>query len=101
MPLTTCVVTDSTRGHFCQKQLCVMQRRQLAEPVENPDGRTRVVHDKPPDLFCRSDQVCVCMPCPVLDHKPHKVLPPKEQFEEQKVELGRRDAKMQRIRSRR
>ncbi|KAJ4944375.1 hypothetical protein JOQ06_012919 [Pogonophryne albipinna] len=44
-------------------------------------------HDKPLELFCKTDQTCVCMLCTVLDHKMHDVVPLKEGYEGQKAEL--------------
>ncbi|KAI4832325.1 hypothetical protein KUCAC02_015297 [Chaenocephalus aceratus] len=44
-------------------------------------------HDKPLELFCKTDQTCVCILCTVLDHKMHDVVPLKEGYEGKKAEL--------------
>ncbi|KAI3352614.1 hypothetical protein L3Q82_005552 [Scortum barcoo] len=49
-----------------------LKRHQLVEPVENLEGRMCTKHDKPLELFCKTDQTCVCMLCSVLDHKTHE-----------------------------
>ncbi|XP_035532816.1 zinc-binding protein A33-like [Morone saxatilis] len=54
-------------------------------------------HDKLLELFCKTDQTCVCMLCPVLDHKSHEVIPLKEQFERKKAELGKREVEIHRM----
>ncbi|XP_054481026.1 E3 ubiquitin-protein ligase TRIM21-like [Anoplopoma fimbria] len=74
-----------------------LKRHQLIDPVENMDVRVCTIHDKPLELFCKTDQICVCMLCPVLDHRSHEVIPLKEQFEKKKAELGKREAKMHRM----
>uniref|UniRef100_A0AAQ4Q0T5 Uncharacterized protein n=1 Tax=Gasterosteus aculeatus aculeatus TaxID=481459 RepID=A0AAQ4Q0T5_GASAC len=74
-----------------------LKRHQLMDPVENLEGRMCTKHDKPLELFCKSDQTCVCMLCSVLDHKMHDVVPLKEEFEEKKVELKKTEAEIQQM----
>ncbi|XP_039664253.1 E3 ubiquitin-protein ligase TRIM21-like [Perca fluviatilis] len=64
-----------------------LKRHQLIDPVENLEGRMCTKHDKPLELFCKTNQTCVCMVCTVLDHKKHDVVPLKEEYEEKKVKL--------------
>uniref|UniRef100_A0A8C9XC63 E3 ubiquitin-protein ligase TRIM21-like n=1 Tax=Sander lucioperca TaxID=283035 RepID=A0A8C9XC63_SANLU len=63
-----------------------LKRHQLIDPVENLEGRICTKHDKPLELFCKTDQTCVCMLCTVLDHKTHDV-----------VELGKTEAEIQQM----
>ncbi|XP_056264424.1 E3 ubiquitin-protein ligase TRIM39-like [Pseudoliparis swirei] len=58
-------------------------------------------HDKPLELFCRTDQTCVCMLCTVLDHKMHNVVPLKQECEGKKVELQKTEAETQEMIQRR
>uniref|UniRef100_G3Q837 Uncharacterized protein n=1 Tax=Gasterosteus aculeatus TaxID=69293 RepID=G3Q837_GASAC len=74
-----------------------LKRHQLMDPVENLEGRMCTKHDKPLELFCKSDQTCVCMLCSVLDHKMHDVVPLKEEYEEKKVELKKTEAEIQQM----
>ncbi|XP_056289014.1 E3 ubiquitin-protein ligase TRIM47-like isoform X3 [Pseudoliparis swirei] len=69
-----------------------LKRHQLMDPVENLEDRMCLKHDKPLELFCRTDQTCVCMLCTVLDHKMHNVVPLKEEYEGKKVELVKTEA---------
>ncbi|XP_078127946.1 tripartite motif-containing protein 46-like [Sander vitreus] len=71
-----------------------LKRHQLIDPVENLEGRMCTKHDKPLELFCKTDQTCVCMLCTVLDHKMHDVVPLKEEYEEKKVELWKTEAEI-------
>ncbi|XP_034418652.1 E3 ubiquitin-protein ligase TRIM21-like [Cyclopterus lumpus] len=72
-----------------------LKRHQLMDPVENLEDRMCTKHDKPLELFCRTDQTCVCMLCTVLDHKMHNVVPLKEEYEGKKVELEKTEAEIQ------
>ncbi|XP_039664371.1 LOW QUALITY PROTEIN: E3 ubiquitin-protein ligase TRIM41-like [Perca fluviatilis] len=72
-----------------------LKRHQLIDAVENLEDRMCTKHDKPLELFCKTDQTCVCMLCTVLDHKMHDVVPVKEGYEGKKAELGKTEAKIQ------
>ncbi|XP_039668810.1 E3 ubiquitin-protein ligase TRIM39-like [Perca fluviatilis] len=74
-----------------------LKRHQLIDPVENLEGRMCTKHDKPLELFCKTDQTCVCMLCTVLDHKKHDVVPLKEGYEGKKAELGKTEAEIQQM----
>ncbi|XP_073327833.1 E3 ubiquitin-protein ligase TRIM39-like [Pagrus major] len=74
-----------------------LKRHQLIDPVENLEGRMCTKHDKLLELFCKTDQMCVCMLCSVLDHKTHDVVPLKEEYEGKKAELGKTDAEIQQM----
>ncbi|KAM8750166.1 E3 ubiquitin-protein ligase TRIM21-like [Acanthopagrus schlegelii] len=80
--------------HLTAKQLKI---HQLMDPVENLEDRMCTKHDKLLELFCKTDQMCVCMLCTVLDHKTHDVVPLKEEYEGKKAELGKRDAEIQQM----
>uniref|UniRef100_UPI0037E963B2 E3 ubiquitin-protein ligase TRIM21-like n=1 Tax=Semicossyphus pulcher TaxID=241346 RepID=UPI0037E963B2 len=72
-----------------------LKRHQLIDPVENLEGRMCEKHDKLLELFCKTDQMCVCMLCTVLDHKTHDVVPLKAGYEGKKAELGKTEAETQ------
>ncbi|XP_053195876.1 E3 ubiquitin-protein ligase TRIM21-like [Scomber japonicus] len=72
-----------------------LKRHQLMDPVENLEDRMCMKHDKPLELFCKTDQTCVCVLCSVLDHKTHKFVPLKEEYEGKKAELGKTEAEIQ------
>nr|XP_040025203.1 E3 ubiquitin-protein ligase TRIM39-like [Gasterosteus aculeatus aculeatus] len=74
-----------------------LKRHQLMDPVENLEGRMCTKHDKPLELFCKSDQTCVCALCTVLDHKNHEYVPLEEEYEEKKVELKKTEAEIQQM----
>ncbi|KAM8751190.1 uncharacterized protein AB9X84_012841 [Acanthopagrus schlegelii] len=80
--------------HLTAKQL---KRHQLIDPVENLEDRMCTKHDKLLELFCKTDQMCVCMLCSVLDHKTHDVVSLKDEYEGKKAELGKTDAEIQQM----
>ncbi|XP_061579018.1 E3 ubiquitin-protein ligase TRIM21-like [Cololabis saira] len=74
-----------------------LKRHQLVEPVENLEDRICTKHDKPLELFCKTDQTCVCMLCPVLDHKTHEFVPLREEYEGKKADLEKTEAEIQQM----
>ncbi|XP_037623511.1 probable E3 ubiquitin-protein ligase TRIML1 [Sebastes umbrosus] len=74
-----------------------LKRHQLIDPVENLEGRMCTKHDKLLELFCKTDQMCVCMLCTYSDHKTHDVVPLKEGYEGKKAELGKTEAEIQQM----
>ncbi|XP_068560209.1 E3 ubiquitin-protein ligase TRIM21-like [Cebidichthys violaceus] len=74
-----------------------LKRHQLIDPVENLEGRMCTKHDKLLELFCKTDQMCVCVLCTYSDHKNHDVVPLKEEYEGKKAELGKTEAEIQQM----
>ncbi|XP_040891344.1 zinc finger protein RFP-like isoform X2 [Toxotes jaculatrix] len=74
-----------------------LKRHQLMDPVDNLEDRMCRKHDKPLDLFCKTDQTCICVLCSVLDHKTHEFVPVKEEYEGKKAELGKTEAEIQQM----
>ncbi|XP_078138023.1 E3 ubiquitin-protein ligase TRIM21-like [Centroberyx gerrardi] len=66
-----------------------LKRHKLIDPVENLEGRMCKKHDRPLELFCKTDQMCVCQFCTESDHKSHHFVPLKEGYEVKKAELGK------------
>uniref|UniRef100_A0A1A8CS65 Bloodthirsty-related gene family, member 2 n=1 Tax=Nothobranchius kadleci TaxID=1051664 RepID=A0A1A8CS65_NOTKA len=74
-----------------------LKRHQLVDPVENLEDRMCQKHDKPLELFCRTDQTCVCLVCSVLDHQTHEFVPLREECEGKKAELEKTEAEVQQM----
>ncbi|XP_075947823.1 E3 ubiquitin-protein ligase TRIM21-like [Anarhichas minor] len=100
MALKSCLVCLAS---YCETHLephltaSRLKRHQLIDPVENLEDRMCTKHDKPLELFCKTDQMCVCMLCPILDHKMHEFVPLKEEYEGKKVELKKTEAEIQQM----
>ncbi|XP_078138248.1 E3 ubiquitin-protein ligase TRIM21-like isoform X1 [Centroberyx gerrardi] len=72
-----------------------LKRHKLIDPVEDLEGRMCKKHDRPLELFCKTDQMCVCQFCTESDHKSHQFVPLKEGYEGKKAELGKTEAEIQ------
>ncbi|CAL8284760.1 unnamed protein product [Arctogadus glacialis] len=80
---------------FCQTHLephqrvARLQKHRLVEPMDRLEDRMCKNHDRLLELFCQTEQVCVCLLCTVTDHKFHPVVPLKEEYEVKTVQLGK------------
>ncbi|XP_076017097.1 zinc finger protein RFP-like [Genypterus blacodes] len=72
-----------------------LRSHQLIHPVDNLEDRLCKKHKKPLELFCETDQTCVCSLCPVLDHKNHEFVLLEEGYEGKKSELEKMVAEHQ------
>ncbi|XP_032417722.1 E3 ubiquitin-protein ligase TRIM21-like [Xiphophorus hellerii] len=88
---------------FCQTHLEPhltaprLKKHQLMEPVKNLEDRMCMEHDRPLELFCRTDRMCVCSLCPVLGHNNHKLVPLREESEGTKAKLRTTEAEVQKM----
>ncbi|CAL8334258.1 unnamed protein product [Lota lota] len=77
---------------YCQTHLEPHQRvtglkkHLLVEPMDRLEDRMCKKHDRLLELFCQTEQVCVCLFCTEGDHKSHPVVPLKEEYELGKIE---------------
>ncbi|XP_029902052.1 E3 ubiquitin-protein ligase TRIM21-like [Myripristis murdjan] len=98
--LKSCLVCLAS---YCETHLEPHQRitglksHQLIDPVDNLEGRMCKKHDAPLQLFCKTDQMCVCLLCTASDHKSHDIVPLKEEYEGKKAELGKTEAEIQQM----
>ncbi|XP_034048048.1 E3 ubiquitin-protein ligase TRIM21-like [Thalassophryne amazonica] len=72
-----------------------LRRHQLIDPVENLEDRMCEKHDKLLELFCKNDQMLLCVLCTFLHHKSHDVIPLKAECERKKDELWKTEAEIQ------
>ncbi|XP_008291043.1 E3 ubiquitin-protein ligase TRIM39-like [Stegastes partitus] len=63
------------------QRVSVLKSHKLIDPVSNLDDRMCKKHDKITELYCRTDQACVCVLCLKTDHKNHDVVPLEEEYE--------------------
>ncbi|XP_042259868.1 E3 ubiquitin-protein ligase TRIM21-like [Thunnus maccoyii] len=74
-----------------------LKRHKLIDPVENLEDRMCKKHDRPLELFCKTDQICVCQFCTESSHIFHHFVPVIEEYEGKKVELGKTEAGIQKM----
>ncbi|KAK0150355.1 Tripartite motif-containing protein 16 [Merluccius polli] len=73
-----------------------LQKHQLVEPMDRPEDRMCKKHNRLLELFCQTDQVCVCLVC-MTDHKSHPVVPLEEEYEVKKAPLGKMESEVQQM----
>nr|XP_046235644.1 E3 ubiquitin-protein ligase TRIM21-like [Scatophagus argus] len=71
-----------------------LKRHELIDPAENLEDRMCKTHDRPLELFCKTDQMYVCRLCIATDHKRHHFSPLKKEYEQKKATLAENEAKI-------
>ncbi|XP_056437612.1 zinc finger protein RFP-like isoform X2 [Gadus chalcogrammus] len=85
---------------YCQTHLephqrvARLQKHRLVEPMDRLEDRMCKKHDRLLELFCQTEQVCVCQFCTESDHKSHPVVPLKEEYEVKTAQLGKIEAEV-------
>ncbi|KAM3877124.1 E3 ubiquitin-protein ligase TRIM21-like [Diretmus argenteus] len=98
--LKSCLVclTSYCETHLeLHQRITGLKRHTLIDPVENLEGRMCKKHDRPLELFCNTEQTCVCQICTVLDHKLHHIVSLAEAYLGKKTELGKTEAQIQQM----
>ncbi|XP_029597734.1 E3 ubiquitin-protein ligase TRIM39-like isoform X3 [Salmo trutta] len=98
--LKSCLVCQTS---YCETHLephqrvPALKRHKLINPVENLEDRMCKKHERLLELFCRTDQTCVCQFCTESDHKTHDAVPLEEEYGERKAKLGKTEAEVQQM----
>ncbi|KAK0152424.1 E3 ubiquitin/ISG15 ligase TRIM25 [Merluccius polli] len=74
-----------------------MKKHRLVEPMDRLEDRMCKKHERLLELFCQTDQVCVCQFCTDSDHKSHPVVPLEEEYEVKTVQLGKIESEVQQM----
>ena len=74
-----------------------LKRHKLVEPLDNVEDRMCTKHDEIMELFCKTDQMCVCQFCMESHHKSHEVVSLKEECTAKKTELVKKEAEFQQM----
>uniref|UniRef100_A0A8C5AWL6 E3 ubiquitin-protein ligase TRIM39-like n=1 Tax=Gadus morhua TaxID=8049 RepID=A0A8C5AWL6_GADMO len=88
---------------YCQTHLEPHQRvaglkkHRLVEPMDRLEDRMCKKHYQLLELFCQTEQECVCQYCTETDHKSHPVVPLKEEYEVKTALLGKIEAEVQQM----
>ncbi|XP_059933142.1 E3 ubiquitin-protein ligase TRIM39-like [Gadus macrocephalus] len=88
---------------FCQTHLephqrfTILKKHRLVEPIDRLEERMCKIHDRFLELFCKTEQVCVCQSCTEGDHRSHPVVPLKEEYEVKMAQLGKMEAEVQQM----
>uniref|UniRef100_A0A8C5FKD3 Bloodthirsty n=1 Tax=Gadus morhua TaxID=8049 RepID=A0A8C5FKD3_GADMO len=66
-----------------------LKKHRLVEPMDRLEDRMCRKHNQLLELFCKTDQVCVCQFCTEGDHRSHPVVPLKEVYKVKMAQLGK------------
>ncbi|XP_034462082.1 finTRIM family, member 82 [Hippoglossus hippoglossus] len=79
---------------YCEKHLkphyesATFKRHKLVEVLGNLDRKICPQHQKSLELFCRTDQMCICAICTVSEHKGHDIVSAEAERGEKQKLLG-------------
>ncbi|KAK0132957.1 Zinc finger protein RFP [Merluccius polli] len=79
------------------QRIAVLKKHLLVEPMDRLEDRMCKKHNQLLQLFCQTDQVCVCLVCTVTDHRSHPVVPLEEEFKVKKAPLGKMESDVQQM----
>ncbi|CAL8315716.1 unnamed protein product [Merluccius merluccius] len=74
-----------------------LKKHLLVEPMDRLEDRLCKKHNQLLELFCQTDQVCVCQFCTDGDHRSHPVVPLKEEYEVKTAQLGKIESEVQQM----
>ncbi|XP_059200551.1 E3 ubiquitin-protein ligase TRIM39-like isoform X2 [Centropristis striata] len=74
-----------------------LKRHSLTDPVENMEAKVCKKHKKILELFCKTDQTCVCSHCTVSEHMAHNIVSLKDEYQVKKRELEQTEAEIQQM----
>ncbi|XP_070785522.1 E3 ubiquitin-protein ligase TRIM39-like [Enoplosus armatus] len=88
---------------YCESHLephlrvATLKIHKLIEPVAMLENRMCKRHQRLLELFCRSDQRCVCVLCTETDHRSHDTVPVEREGQEKKAQMNRIKADVQQM----
>ncbi|XP_076849601.1 E3 ubiquitin-protein ligase TRIM39-like [Brachyhypopomus gauderio] len=74
-----------------------LKKHKLINPVENVDDYICQKHERPLELFCREDEMCVCQFCTETDHKTHNTVTIEEESGEKRTQLRKTQSEVQQM----
>ncbi|XP_059930476.1 E3 ubiquitin-protein ligase TRIM7-like [Gadus macrocephalus] len=89
-----CLVSYCLRHLEPHRRVPGLMRHQLQEPLQNLAGRVCQKHNKVLEVFCREEQVCVCVLCMKEEHLTHQTVSLEEEAAERRTGLGVRALQM-------
>ncbi|KAJ8261580.1 hypothetical protein GJAV_G00155940 [Gymnothorax javanicus] len=73
------------------------QSHRLPQPIRSLEERMCQKHSRALELFCRRDQMCMCILCAEFDHRSHDFVPVVSEWSEKQVQLKQRRAEVQQM----
>lgn len=78
-------------AYYCETHIkphyesATFKRHKLVDETGHLDRKICPQHEKGLELFCRSDQMCVCVLCTVREHRSHNIVSAEEERTEKQV----------------
>ncbi|MGH0187850.1 UNVERIFIED_CONTAM: hypothetical protein FKN15_027809 [Acipenser sinensis] len=91
------------RGSYCEAHLqphyetAGLKRHALVQPLRDLEQKLCKQHQRLLELYCRTDQSCICMTCALKDHQNHAAILAEEGRAEKQNELGERQAEIENL----
>ncbi|XP_039679198.1 E3 ubiquitin-protein ligase TRIM39 isoform X1 [Perca fluviatilis] len=98
--LKSCIVCLTS---YCESHLephlrvTTLKIHKLIQPVAMLENRMCKRHQRLLELFCRSDQRCVCVLCTETDHRSHDTVPVERESQEKKAQMKRIEADVEQM----
>lgn len=73
------------------------KKHHLINPLMNMQDRVCKKHEKLLDLFCSTDQTCVCQVCTANDHQAHHTVPIDDESRDRRVQIRRISEEVEKI----
>ncbi|RXM32948.1 E3 ubiquitin-protein ligase TRIM39 [Acipenser ruthenus] len=90
-------------GSYCEAHLqphyenAVLKRHALVQPLRDFEQKLCKLHQRLLELYCRTDQSCVCVLCQHSNHQDHTVILAERERVEKQKELGKRQAEIENL----
>ncbi|XP_076868235.1 zinc finger protein RFP [Brachyhypopomus gauderio] len=86
---------------YCEEHLKTHTARftkhKLIEPVQNLEDRMCKKHERLLELFCKKDQIMVCVLCTEMDHRAHYTVPVEREWNDKKAQLRKTETEVQQM----
>lgn len=86
---------------YCEKHLkphyesATFKRHKLVDEIGHLDRQICPQHQKGLELYCRTDQMCICVLCTVKEHKGHDMVSAEQERADMQQRLGATQAEIQ------
>ncbi|CAL8240499.1 unnamed protein product [Merluccius merluccius] len=111
VPCDVCTGTQLKAVKFClmcltsychthlepHQRVAGLKKHLLVEPMDRLEDRMCKKHNQLLELFCQTDQVCVCQFCTDGDHRSHPVVPLEEEYDVKTAQLGKIESEVQQM----
>ncbi|KAJ3585462.1 hypothetical protein NHX12_014181 [Muraenolepis orangiensis] len=86
---------------YCEEHLrshtARFTKHKLMAPVANMAERMCPKHERLLELFCKKEQICVCVLCTETDHRSHYTVPVEREWMDKKAQLKRAEIDVQQM----